>query len=244
MLGVDMNADHLAVMETDRFGNPIRHMRLDLNTYGKSQGQARAAIRDVAKRLVDLARCTQKPVILEELSFDKKKDELRQIGSPKYVRMLSSFAYSETERCICSSAVRNGVEVGRVNPAYTSVIGRAKFCKRYGLSTHGSAALCIGRRFLGASERLPRRLDEISDGKGGFVAVSLPARNRGAHVWSSWRQVKKKLSAALVAHSQVVKNQSSKPDIPALCDTAKVLGIAGGIPARESIAEPLGCRAG
>ena len=244
VIGVDINADHLAITETDRFGNPIRNTRYNLNTYGKSRGQTKALTRDVAKGIVEEALLAQKPIVLEDLSFHEKKDELRQIGNPKYARMLSSFTYNEVEQCLCSSAVRNGVEVGIVDPAYTSVIGRAKFCKRYGLSTHGSAALCIGRRFIGASERLPRHLDAIADGKGGFVAVSLPDRNRDTHVLSSWRRVKKKLSVALVARFRVAKKRSSKLDNLALCDIVKVSGVVGGIPARESIAEPLGCRTG
>jgi len=244
VIGVDINADHLAVTETDRFGNFVRQARLTLNTYGKSRGQTRAAARDVAKDLINLALLAQKPVVLEELSFDKKKNELRQTGNPKYARMLSSFAYSEVEQCICSSAARNGVEVGMVNPAYTSIIGRAKFCRRYGLSTHGAAALCIGRRFLGVSERLPRHLNEVADGRGGFVAVPLPVRNRGTHVWSLWRDIGKKLSVALVVRFWAEKKRSSKPVNLALCDAVKASGAVGEIPARESIAEPLGCRTG
>ena len=54
--------------------------------------------------------------------------------------------------------------------------------------------------------------------------------------------VSKELSAAHVAHFWAAKKRSSKPDNLALCDTVKILGVAGGIPARESIAEPLGCR--
>jgi IS605 OrfB family transposase len=242
VIGVDINADHLAVVETDHSGNPIHHVRLELNTYGKRAGQAKALMGDAAKTLVHWSRSAQKPIVLEELSFDQKKSELRQIGNPRYARMLSSFAYNEIEQFITSSAGRNGVEVEKVNPAYTSVIGRAKFCKRYGLSIHESAALCIGRRFLGVSERLPRHLDEIADGKGGYITVSLPVRNRGTHVWSSWRQVRKRLPAALAAHFRAVKNRSSGQSNLACCDTKRVLNLVGEKPPRESTAELLGCR--
>ena len=244
VIGVDINANHVAVTETDRFGNPIQYVRFNLNAYGKSHGQTRALTRDVAKDIVDMALLAQKPIILEELSFDKKKDELRQSGGPKYARMLSSFAYNEVETCVCSSATRNGVEVGMINPAYTSIIGRSKFSKRYGLSTHGSAALCIGRRFLKYSERLPRHLDEVADGMGGFVTVSLPARNRDTHVWSSWRHVGKNLFVVRATRLRAAKKRSSKPGNLALCDAGKASGVAGEIPARGLTAEPLGCRAG
>lgn len=242
VIGIDINADHLAVVETDRSGNPIQHIRVELNTYGKSSGQTKARIGDAVKTIVHQASLVQKPIVLEDLSFDQKKCELREIGNPRYARMLSSFTYHEVTRFIISAAAQNGVEVGVVNPAYTSVIGRAKFCKRYGLSIHESAALCIGRRFLGVSERLPRHLNEIADGKGGFVTLPLPVRNRGRHVWSSWRQVRKRLPAALVAHFRAVKNRSPGQSNLACCDTKTVLDFVGETSARESVAELLGCR--
>ena len=115
------------------------------------------------------------------------------------------FAYNGMATSMRSRATRYGVEVSEVNPAYTSVIGRVKFSKRYGLSTHGSAALCIGRRLLGCSERLPRRLDSVADGKGGYVAMLLPERNRSMHVWSLWRLVQKRLPAAFATHVRAKK---------------------------------------
>ena len=237
-----INTDHIAVVETDRFGNPICHTRLALNTYGVSTKKAKARIGEMAKELVDIGLKTNKPIVLEELSFESKKRELREIGNVRYSRMLSSFSYNAIGQAIKSRAMRFGIEVGEVNPAYTSVIGRAKFSKRYGLSIHESAALCIGRRFLGASERLPRRLDMIADGKGGHVGVSLPVRNRGTHVWTSWRQVRKRLPAVLAAHFRAAKSRSTGQSNLTCRDTNKVLGFVGENPAREAITELLGCR--
>ena len=54
--------------------------------------------------------------------------------------------------------MRLGFRVKKVNPAYTSVIGRFKYMKKYGLSVHESAALVIGRRGLGYRERVPKEL--------------------------------------------------------------------------------------
>ena len=53
---------------------------------------------------------------------------------------------------------REGVEIIAVNPAYSSVVGRVKFMERYGLTVHQAAALVLARRYLGCSERIPRRL--------------------------------------------------------------------------------------
>ena len=45
-IGVDINSEHLAVAETDRFGNLVEAMRIPLNTYGKSTAQAKAVSGD------------------------------------------------------------------------------------------------------------------------------------------------------------------------------------------------------
>ena len=103
---------------------------------------------------------------------------------------------------------RNGVEVQEVNPAYTSIIGRVKFAKRYGFSVHHAAAWVIARRSLKFSEKPPSSLKDIPDGKSGHVALSLPARNRDEHVWAFWRRLGKKVSVALAAHFRAMKNRS------------------------------------
>ena len=43
-IGVDLNADHLAVTETDRSGNFLQHLLRPLVTYGKSAHQAEALL--------------------------------------------------------------------------------------------------------------------------------------------------------------------------------------------------------
>jgi IS605 OrfB family transposase len=208
VIGIDINADHLALVETDRYLNPIRHEKLPLSTYGKDTNQAKALIGNTVRRAVEWSTQTRKPLVIEKLSFGKKKQELRELGNTKYARMLSSFAYSSIITMLKSRAFRNGISVKEVNSAYTSIIGRVKFSKRYGLSNHESAALCIGRRSLGGSERLPCRVNTIHDGKGGHVAFSLPARNREKHVWSSWGQIRKEFLAAHAAHSLAANKRS------------------------------------
>jgi IS605 OrfB family transposase len=217
IIGIDINVDHIAVVETDRFGNPIKHKCFPLVCYGKTTEQAKALIGDVTAEIVEWAKATQKPLILEKLDFQKKKAQLKELGFAKYSRMLSSFAYQTIISSIKSRAYRNRVKVEEVNPAFTSVIGRVKFAKRYGLSIHESAALCIGRRYLDFSESLPCHSEAIPDGKGGHVAFSLPARNRDQHVWSSWRKVQRRTPAALAAHL-LAKKRSSSRSPPACCD--------------------------
>ena len=59
---------------------------------------------------------------------------------------------------IVRRALRNGFQVKKVNPAYTSVIGRFKYSKKYGLNVHEAASFVIGRRGLSYDEKLPKEL--------------------------------------------------------------------------------------
>jgi IS605 OrfB family transposase len=204
-IGLDLNANHIALTETDRFGNPIKTQTISLNTYAKSKGQTEALIGEAVKVIVSRSEKTLKPIVIEDLDFSQKKTLLNENGSNRYKRMLSSFVYSKFRSFLESRAYRFGVKVSQVNPAFTSVIGRVKFASRYGLTVHHSAALVIARRICRFSERAPpscRNNVLIPNNRGDHVTFSLPVRNRGKHVWSFWRRVSRKLkSVVLVARS-------------------------------------------
>ncbi len=238
-IGIDINVDHLAVAELDRYGNLVKHKKIPLPLHAKNSHQVKASIGDAAKLIIDWCIDTKKPLVLEKLCFQEKKTTLREEASAKHARILSSFAYNAIIQAIKSRGFRFGVEVNQVNPAYTSVIGRCKYAEKYGLSIHEAAAMTIACRFMGVSERLPRHWEKIPDGKGGHVPLSLPARNRDEHVWTSWRKVKGKLSVALIGHFRATKRRSSSRSPPACCDS-KISDFAGGTPAHESLAELLG----
>jgi len=190
-----------------------------LVTYGKSQHQAKAIIGEASALAVAWAKAKHKPIAIERLDFSQKKATLKESSHPKYARMLSSFAYQTIRYTIQSRAYREGVGIIEVNPAYTSVIGRVKYARSYGLSIHRAAAVCIARRSQGASERLPRYLDKIPDGKCGHVALSPPVRKRNKHVWSQWSEVRKSLLVVPAAQTRTTKCRSSSPLKTACCDS-------------------------
>jgi IS605 OrfB family transposase len=199
-IGIDLNANHVALVETDRFGNIIDTETISLNTYGKSKGQTESIIGEVVKAIVVRSENTLKPVVIEDLDFSQKKSVLRENGSNRHARMLSSFVYSKFGAFLESRASKCGVRVYKVNPAFTSVIGRVKYASRYGLTVHHAAALIIARRLCRFSERIPLiAKDEvlIPNNKGGHVTFPLPVRNRGKHVWSFWRRVSRKLKSVV-----------------------------------------------
>ena len=228
-IGVDVNADHLAFSELDRFGNLVRSLRIDLHTYGKTTDQAKALIGDAAVTIAELAKSSGKPIVLEKLDFSKKKAELEATHN-NLARMLSSFACNKVISSIKAGAFRCGVEVIEVNPAYTSVIGAVNHAQRNGISVHMGAALAIARRGLGLSERCPAGEATVPTRNGGHLTFCVSVRNRTKHVWHQWGKAKTALKAAHVAH---YRRADHKKPAPPLAPAKRSLGAL-----RSSAAKP------
>ena len=222
-IGADLNADHLAVAETDASGNCINAWRVPLVTYGKSTHQVEALIGDAVASVVAYAREVRKPIVIEKLDFRQKKADLEG-ESPRYSRMLSSFSYGKVKAYFISRGYRQGVEVHQVNPAFSSVIGRVKFMERYGLSVHQAAALALARRSLGFSERIPRRL-ACPVGNGVHIAFTVPARKRVKHVWTYWGVISGQLRPALAAQHRLGKRRRLPNPVQAVV-RAEARGVA------------------
>ena len=223
VVGVDVNADHLAVAETDASGNYRESWRVPLVTYGKSTHQAEALIGDAVASVVEYAKNVGKPIVIEKLDFRQKKASLEG-ESRRYSRMLSSFSYGKIKAYFISRGYRQGVEVHQVNPAYSSVIGRVKFMERYGLSVHQAAALVLARRLLGCSERIPRRR-VCPGGNGVHVAFTVPARKRVKHVWTYWGAILRQLRLALAAQHRLGKRRRGSNPVRAAVGV-KARGVA------------------
>ena len=190
-LGVDVNVDHLAVTHVAPDGNPLRTWSIPCVTYGANANRATNVVRHAVLQAVRLAKSLGVPIACERLDFTAKKAALEDERSARRARQLSSFAYSSILNGLRSCAIRHGVAVRAVNPAYTSLIGRLKFARRYGLSVHASAALAIGRRAMTLSER-PPRVEQLD----GAVHVT-PRRpeDRRGHVWKVWARLARETAA-------------------------------------------------
>jgi IS605 OrfB family transposase len=211
-LGADLNADHVAMVELDRSGNLLGHRRLPLEVHGLSSNQAKARVGDVVAELVAQARAAGKPLVIEALDFRKKKAALRELGH-RQARTLSGFAFAQFQERVASRCAREGVELIRVNPAFTSVIGLAKF-GGYKISPHGAAAMAIARRGLGFGERLATRSASPRLGAALSSRLREIAKGRKAceHVWKAWRALTPWLRTALRRPRSVQGGGASHPD--------------------------------
>jgi IS605 OrfB family transposase len=152
--GVDLNLDHLAAAVTDRQGQFGARRAFEFANLGelprsKTRWQIGNIVRDVIQWLQDQG---VQALVIEDL------DIRRNGGSARYQRRTVPFAYRQLTQALVRRALRAGMVVKRVNPAYTSWIGRLKYVGQYGVSVHLAAAYVIARRGLGLEERIPKHV--------------------------------------------------------------------------------------
>jgi IS605 OrfB family transposase len=148
IVSIDLNDGFISVSELDRFGNPIANFDLPVLMQNRSSEQTEAAMSDALNVVVTYAKEVGKNIGCEYINFAKKKARLKENGGKKYRRMLSNLSFSMFKTQLETKCKKEGVKLIQVSPAYTSQIGHVKFMKRYGLSSHGSAAVVIGRRAM------------------------------------------------------------------------------------------------
>jgi IS605 OrfB family transposase len=168
MVGVDLNADHLALCVVDPAGNPVGQpcsipMALEKRSASHRDSRIRAAI----TRLLDHAELQGCGAIaIENLDFADARSQGRETlgrGSrgKRFRRTVSGIPTSQFRRRLVTMAARRGIAVVGVDPAYTSKWGNQHWRKPLQQQTsdvvtqHRAAAAAIGRRGLGL--KLKRR---------------------------------------------------------------------------------------
>ena len=214
VLGVDFNADHLALAKTDRFGNPVKFWRFELPLKGRSSGQRTAILSEALDQVFTLAKAQACPVALEYLDFSAKKKELRSMGD-RHARMLSGLAYAAFRQLALAKASRLGIELQFVNPACTSVAGSVKYAVRQGRAVHQAAAGVIARRAQGYSEKLPKSGPKVCTFRaplmGHAAVLTLPARNRVESTRAAWGTIRRSLTQHCAEQARLRKKPSLHP---------------------------------
>ena len=104
--------------------------------------------------------------------------------------MLSGLLYAKYRQLLEAKCVGAGVELIRINPAYTSTIGAMRYATRRGWSVHAAAAGVIARRGHKLTECLPRPNTVVRvPVRGGHHALELPARKSRESRVTAWRSV-------------------------------------------------------
>lgn len=178
-LGLDINPGVIGWTYVDGDGNLKHHGQFKLNLHSRRSGQIEATLHDISRQLVTLAERFCCPIVIENLDFSAKKAQMREEGR-RYARMLSGFTYGKLTELLEQKCQLAGIELIKVNPAYSSIIGLVKFMKQYGLSSDTAAAMVLARRAMKLSERVPNH--------NAYAGVK-----SAKHVWSAWYTLNKKL---------------------------------------------------
>jgi IS605 OrfB family transposase len=166
VLGVDLNADHLACCVLDACGNPVGEpVSIDVATAGLPASRRDGRVRAAISALVQLAHqqnCSA--IVVENLNFAEARATGREtLGrGQRGKRLRRTIAGIPTRRFrtrLCGMANRRGIAIIGVDPAYTSRWGAQHWRTPLQQQTsdpvtrHHAAAAAIGRRGLGLAIR-------------------------------------------------------------------------------------------
>jgi hypothetical protein len=168
VLGVDLNADHLAVCVLDAAGNPIgAPATIPVATAGLAASRRDGRVRAAITALLDLAERGQcVAIVVENLDFaDARATGRERLGRGargKWLRRTVAGIPTRRFRTrLIGMAARRSIAVIGVDPAYTSRWGAQHWRKPLQQQTsdpatitvHHGAAAAIGRRGLGMAIR-------------------------------------------------------------------------------------------
>jgi len=157
VIGIDINAYpfHLALVHTSKDGNLEKYERLGLGNLLEGSSEKRAYLSwQTAHQVVEIAKRERKAIVVENL--EKLPKGKRGDGLPKLRHKLQKWVYKALLQKIEIVARRNGIQVIKVNPAYTSIIGKLKYAPLYNIDKDTAGAYVIARRGLGFKERMPK----------------------------------------------------------------------------------------
>jgi IS605 OrfB family transposase len=163
VIGIDVNAKpfHLALAEVSPDGNLQSYKSIYLSHLLKYKNRNRKEYEEwlIAHEIVKFAKEKNKAIAIEYIK--KLPKGKRGDGKAKLRKILQFFSYRRILKKIESLANQEGIEVVKVNPAFTSVIGMMKYCPQYFIDKDVAGAYVIGRKALGFKEEIPENYKKL-----------------------------------------------------------------------------------
>jgi IS605 OrfB family transposase len=204
IIGVDTNPGGFALTMVDSQGNHKWHVYLKQHELVYTRGDRRENLcGELAKQVVLTAKAYNCGIAVEDMKFKDDTDVQSKFGRVKH-----QFIYSKLLSMLERAALREGIEIIKVKPQYTSKIGLYKYCHQYGMSVHNGAAMVIARRSFKLKEKVPKLLkDKLIKDIDGF--------NR-KNEWSRWAVINK-----------IINEKGVKSPGLWLGNRKQILGLAG-----------------
>ncbi|MGH3561306.1 MAG: hypothetical protein ACRDTN_05750, partial [Mycobacterium sp.] len=168
VLGVDLNADHLACCVLDACGNPVgQPVTIPVETAGLRASRRDGRVRAAISRLLDVAdQAGCGAVVVENLNFAEARVTGREtLGrgnrGKRLRRTIAGIPTAKFRTRLTAMAPRRGIAVIGVDAAYTSRWGAQHWTTPLHqqasdpatVTAHHGAAVAIGRRGLGLAIR-------------------------------------------------------------------------------------------
>ena len=183
IIGIDTNPDGFALTMIDNKGNYKWHTYLKQHELLYARSDKRANLcGELVKQVVNIAKALNCGISIEDLKFKDDKDV-----NSKFARIKHQFIYSTLLTMLEATCQREGVELIKVHPAYTSKIGLYKYCHQYGMVVHNGAALVIARRSYKFKEKVPKILRE------NFTNEKYKNKFDAYHEWKQWSMINKEI---------------------------------------------------
>jgi len=206
VIGIDINARpfHLAIAEIGKDGNLISYTRIKLE-YLRNFSKNRKEYEEwlVAHKVVSIAKEKNKAIVIEDINNLPKGK--RGDGRRKLRKILSKFSYNRILEKIERLCKLNGIEIIKVNPAWTSVQGKLKYSPQLNIDKDIAGAYVIARRGLGFKERVPKNYKKLLNDKK-FME----------YLKESLKQRQKQLEEKLKAETNIYKQNPIKEDLDKL----------------------------
>lgn len=161
-VSMDINYDHVAVSEIDRSGNRIGGEVFRFAPELKTSGQISEEIGRIMAKVGRYCSDRKKLLVMEDIDTTISKSGLRY-GNAKRNTHASLFAYRKMTACIENQSYKQGFGILKIDPAYTSQMGKFLYMRKFGISIHEAASYTIGLKGMDMVEKLmpDKRLVEL-----------------------------------------------------------------------------------
>lgn len=170
-IGLDINWDHFALSEVNEKGELLDSKIIRFELLKKSTGQNTNILGRAVKEVFDWCAGKDKRLIVEDIDMTIKLAS-RKYGSRTSNHHMTLFAYHRILLSIENQALKRQIAFRKINPAYTSQIGKFLFMRKYGISVHTAASYAIALVGLGLFDMLApdeRMMALVKDAKGNDV---------------------------------------------------------------------------
>lgn len=152
-VSIDLNYDHVALTDIDKDGNRLSSEVLRFNSENRTSGQISDEIGRIMSKVGKYCEDRKKPLVMEDIDTTISKNGMKY-GNAKGNRHASIFAYRKMSTCLENQSYLRSFGIIKINPAYTSQIGKILYMRKLGISIHEAASYVIGLKGMGLRERL------------------------------------------------------------------------------------------